>query len=150
MNRTHSLMSSITCSGRGVKERIVAVVEDRAAAQNCLVAREAPVNRRVNPARINNAHEMIQRDGFSAPELQGVEVVVVRTVLELHSEVVLTLRSLRKLQSNDRSIVSDSGNVRVGNGRVRDVEQGNERLIIDFCQCNLDFVAWQGHVAQRP
>jgi hypothetical protein len=50
-------------------------------------------------------NETVKRDARVAKHLELTELAVLSTVLELHADLVLTLRVLRQLEGNDRSIV---------------------------------------------
>lgn len=50
-------------------------------------------------------NKTIKRDTCVAEHLELTELAVLSTVLELHADLMLTLRILRQLKSNDRGIV---------------------------------------------
>ena len=178
----HYLISSGT---RGVEEWIIAVVENRTSTEDRLVAREAPVNGRVdggplrgvsiNPGKmkglgayVESADQLGERETVLAEHFQGLELPVIRPVLEFQSNLVIPCSILGQLESNSRRIVGCVGfyeqkgrriannsltNSRypgVGQSSIGDIEQTNERLIVDLRQGQLDLVVRKGHVSQRP
>lgn len=50
-------------------------------------------------------NETVKRDARVAKHLELTELAVLGTVLELHADLVLTLRVLRQLEGNDGGIV---------------------------------------------
>jgi hypothetical protein len=113
-------------------------------------------------------NKTIKRDARIAEHLKLTELAVLSTVLELHADLMLTLRILRQLKGNDRSIVhcelvsvcsakchtllilTSTRNVGVSHGGIRDVEQTDKWLVIDFLNIYLDLVRSLCHVTQGP
>jgi hypothetical protein len=110
----------------------------------------------------------VKRDARVAEHLKLTELAVLSTVLELHADFMMTLRILRQLKGNDRSIVdcelvsvrsakchtllilTSTRNVGVSHGGIRDVEQTDKWLVIDFLNIYLDLVGRLCHITQGP
>jgi len=141
----------LVTSGRGrVQEWVVTEVKDRTSALDSLIAGETPVVSRIDCGPEKFGYETIECDTGVAEHFQLTKFAVLSTVLELQADLMLTLRVLRQFESNSRSIVRNTRNVRVIQSGVRDIEQTNEGLVIDLLNRHLDFVRRLSHVAQGP
>ena len=114
---------------------------------------------------VESRNQLRESKTVLAEHFQRLEPVVICPIFEFQSNLIVACSTLGQLQSNSRGIVScvglyeqkaeESGVVLtnsrypgVGHCGISDVEQADERLVVDLRQCQLDFVVRKGHVAQ--